>query len=137
LEDATRNLRRKLSRQGFDLFRGAGKFPGYARFRRVHFCVRLASRVLQHCGALFHQFPAIRFLLRVHLRARLPQRFLVLAHFLRGRGLRRLRRLLRANRARVALGHDLQQRLKENRPHDDVEKEDDNRYGHSPEEQFA
>jgi hypothetical protein len=44
---------------------------------------------------------------------------------------------LRADGAGIALGHHLQQGTEEKRAHDEVEKEDNQGYRHSPKEQFS
>jgi len=75
-----------------------------------------APRILQLRRPLVQQFLSRRFLLRIHLPARLFQCLPVLPYLFRGGCLRGFRVLLRANGARVPLRHHLQQRLKEKRP---------------------
>jgi hypothetical protein len=112
LQDPACDFGGKLRDGGFDVAASSREFSRDAHFRGADFACGFRARILDLRGALIEKF----FARGLQLTARLLEGFLILLDLLGSRSLRRLRSLLRARGARIALGHHLKQGLEENCP---------------------
>jgi hypothetical protein len=137
LQNAPGNFGGKLGNGSFDFTAGRSEFGDDARFAGGNLRGSRSASLFGHRGALI-ECPFTRsFLFGVNLPAGLPQGVLVLLNLLDSGSPSRFRSLLRAHGPSVAFGHDRKQRLKENRPQDEVKKEDDQDCRHSLKEEFS
>jgi hypothetical protein len=131
------DFRGKLGDGDFHVAASRGKFLGDPVFSGGHFGGRFAASVLQHGGALVEEFLASGFLLCVNSCAGLLERFLILLQFFGSVSPGGFGGFARTGSSRFTLGHDLKQRLEENRPENSVKKQNDKGCGHSLKEQSA
>jgi hypothetical protein len=122
---------------GFDVAAGSREFVGHAFLGGFDFVGGPGASGFEQCGALVEKFFSGGLLLGVDPCAGLPQGILVLLNLFCCRSLSGLGGSLRADGARLALGHNLQERLEEKGAKNQVKSEDSQDCGHSLEEEFA
>ncbi|HZV87343.1 MAG TPA: hypothetical protein VFF95_07350 [Candidatus Binatus sp.] len=137
MQNTPGNFGGKLRNRRFNLAARRSNLASDAFFGGCHLRRRPCTSLFNHCGPLIKDLLARGFLFGIHLRARLLQGVLVLLDLLNGGSLSHLGGFLRAHGARIALGHHRKQRLKENRPQDEVKKQDDQDCRHSLKEEFS
>src|SRR5579871_117954 len=137
LQDAACDFLGELRGSGFEVLFGVIGFASDSIFRGVHIGRSFIASGFEKFGTFLGEFFAAGLELGVDLAFGMAQRLFIQLRFFSGNGLGGFRFFLCAKGARVALRHYAKERPEEEKFKNEIENQNDDRYGHSPEKEFA